>query len=69
MKPGDLAGGGLFRWLTRGLTLGALLLVPALRYLFGVNIILAAMIGFSVLLLGLLVLWALTASGHINVRP
>lgn len=68
MKAGDLAGGGLFRWLTRGLTLGAVLLVPALRYLFGLHIIIAAMIGFSVLLLGLLVLWALTASGHIKVK-
>jgi hypothetical protein len=68
MKAGDLIGGGLFRWLARGLTLTALLLVPLLRYLFGVPIVIAALIGFSALLLGLLVLWALVASGRIKVE-
>lgn len=68
VKLSDLGGGGAFRWLVRGLTVAALLLVPALRYLLGINIIIAALIGFSVLLLGLLVLWALAASGRIEVK-
>ena len=68
MKLGWLAGGGLFRLLSRGLVLGSLLLVLALRYLLDLNIILAAMVGFTVLLVGLLVLWLLVASGRIKIE-
>ncbi len=65
---GWLAGGGPFRWLSRGLVLGSLLLVLALRYLLDLNIILAALVGFTVLLVGLLVLWLLVASGRIKIE-
>jgi hypothetical protein len=68
VKLGWLAGGGLFRWLSRGLVLGSLLLVLALRYLLDLNIILAAMVGFTVLLVGLLVLWLLVASGRLKIE-
>ena len=68
MKLNWLAGGGPFRWLSRGLVLGSLLLVLALRYLLGVNIIVAALAGFTVLLLGLLVLWLLVTSGRIKIE-
>lgn len=67
VKLSWLAGGGLFRWLSRGLVLGSLLLVLALRYLAGMNVILAALAGFTVLLLGLLALWLLVASGRIRI--
>ena len=68
MKLSWLAGGGPFRWLSRGLVLGSLLLVLVLRYLLGVNIIVAALVGFTVLLVGLLVLWLLVTSGRIKVE-
>ena len=68
VKLGWLAGGGLFRWLSRGLVLGSLLLVLALRYLLDLNIILAALVGFTILLVGLLVLWLLVASGRIKIE-
>ncbi len=48
--------------------LGSLLLVLALIFLLEVNAILAALIGFGVLLVGLLVLWVLVARGHIKVK-
>ena len=66
--PPCQAGGGLFRWLSRGLVLGSLLLVLALRYMLDLNIILAAMVGFTVLLVGLLVLWLLVASGRLKIE-
>ncbi len=65
---GDLNGGGPFRWAARGLVLGSLLLVLALIFLLEMNAILAALIGFGVLLVGLLVLWVLVARGHIKVK-
>ena len=68
MKLGWLAGGGLFRWLTRGVVVGALLLVLGLRYLLGVHIILAALAGFTLLLAGLLVVFLLTLSGRIRIE-
>ncbi len=68
MDLGWLAGGGAFRWLSRGLVLASVLLVLALRYLLDLNIILAAMVGFTVLLVGLLVLWLLVASGRIKIE-
>ena len=68
MKLGWLAGGGLFRWLSRGLVLGSLLLVLALRYLLDLNIFLAVLTGFTVLLVGLLVLWLLVTSGRIKIK-
>lgn len=68
MKARDLVGGGPFRWLVRVLTLGAVLLVPLLNFLLGINVIISALIGFTVLLLGLLVIWALTATGRIKIE-
>src|SRR5207249_11657864 len=68
VKLSWLAGGGLFRWLTRGVVVGALLLVLGLRYLFGVHIILSALAGFSLLLAGLLVVFLLTLSGRIRIE-
>ena len=68
VKLGWLAGGGLFRWLSRGLVLGSLLLVLALRYLLDLNIFLAVLTGFTVLLVGLLVLWLLVSSGRIKIE-
>lgn len=65
---GDLGGGGPFRWLARGLVLGSLLLVLALIFLLEVNAIIAALLGFVVLLTGLLILWVLVARGHIKVK-
>lgn len=69
VKLSWLAGGGLFRWLTRGALVGSLLLVLALRYLLGVNLILAALAGFTVLLLALLVLGLLAVSGRLTIDP
>ena len=68
VKLGDLGGGGLFRWLTRGAVIASLLLTLTLRYLLGVHIVLAALAGFTALLLGLLVIWALTATGRIKIK-
>lgn len=64
---GDL-GGGAFRWLSRGLVFGSLLLVLALIFLLEVNAILAALIGFGALLAGLLILWLLVARGYVKVK-
>ena len=68
VRLGWLAGGGLFRWLSRGLVLGSLLMVLALRYLLDLNIFLAVLTGFTVLLVGLLVLWLLVSSGRIKIE-
>lgn len=68
MKPGDLLGGGAFRWLTRGVLLGALLVVLALRFLLHVNIFLAVIAGTSVLLLGLLLVWILLSTGRVRLK-
>ena len=68
MKARDLVGGGPFRWLVRVLTLGAVLLVPLLNFVLGINVIISALIGFTVLLLGLLIIWALTATGRIKIE-
>ena len=68
VKLSDLGGGGLFRWLTRGAVIASLLLTLTLRYLLGVHIVLAATAGFTALLLGLLVIWALTATGRIKIK-
>ena len=64
----DLGGGGPFRWLSRGLVFLSLLLVLTLTFLAGVDPIIAALAGFGLLLLGLLVLWILVARGHIKVK-
>ncbi len=68
VKLSDLGGGGLFRWLTRGAVAASLLLTIALRYLLDLHIVLAALAGFTGLLLGLLVIWALTATGRIKIK-
>lgn len=64
----DLGGGGLFRWLSRGLVFVSLLLVLTLTFLAGVDPIVAALAGFGLLLLGLLALWILVARGYIKVK-
>ena len=68
VKARDLVGGGAFRWLVRVLTLGTVLLVPLLNFLLGINVIISALIGFTVLLLGLLIIWALAATGRIKIE-
>ncbi len=68
MRELKLGGGGLFRWLTRGMVVVSLLLTLALRYLLGMHIILAALAGFTALLLGLLVPWVLVVTDRIKVR-
>lgn len=68
MKPEWLAGGGLFRWLSRGLVVASLVLVLVLRFAFNQHIVLAALVGFAVLLTGLMILWLLLLSGRIKIE-
>jgi hypothetical protein len=65
---GWLAGGGLFRWLTRGIMLGSIALLLLLVYVVHLNAILAALVGFTVLILGLLVVGLLVMTGRIKVE-
>lgn len=67
MKARWLLEGGSFRWLARGIMAGSLALLLALHYLAGVPLILAALAGFTVLLVGLLILYALVVSGRVRV--
>jgi len=68
IKPGDLVGGGGFRWLIRGVVLGSLLLVFLLRYGFSMNIFLAILVSTTVLLLGLAIIWILLLTGKMKVK-
>lgn len=68
IQPGDLVGGGPFRWVVRGVLLGAILLVVVLRFVFNVNIFLAALAGFTVLLIELGIVWLLLVNGKIKVK-
>jgi hypothetical protein len=63
IKPGDLVGGGGFRWLIRGVVLGFLL-----RYGFSMNIFLAILVSTTVLLLGLAIIWILLLTGKMKVK-
>lgn len=67
MKARWLLEGGLFRWLARGIMASSLALLLLLHYLAGLHLILAALAGFSVLLVGLLVLYVLVVTGRIDV--
>lgn len=68
VKSSDLIGGGPYRWVVRGVLLASIALVLVLRYAFGVHIILAALVGFTVLLIELGIVWALLVSGKIKVK-
>lgn len=67
MKARWLLEGGSFRRLARGIMVGSLALLLALRYLAQVHLFLAALAGFTVLLVGLLILYALVVSGRVKV--
>lgn len=67
MKARWLLEGGSFRWLSRGIMAASLGLLLALHYLAGLHLILAALAGFTVLLVGLLILYILVVSGRIKV--
>jgi hypothetical protein len=68
VKSSDLVGGGPFRWVVRGVLLASIALVLLLYLVFDVNVFLAAMIGFTVLLIELGVVWALLVKGKIQVK-
>ena len=68
IKMSDLAGGGPFRWLVRLVVVGSLVLVLALRFLPHMNIFLAILVGTSVFLVGLLVMWILLVTGRVRVK-
>jgi hypothetical protein len=68
IKASDLVGGGVYRWVVRGVLLASIALVLVLRYAFGVNIIVAVLLGFMVLLIELGIVWALLVSGKIRVK-
>ena len=68
IKSSDLVGGGPFRWVVRGVLLASIALVLVLYLVFHVNIFLAAIIGFTVLLIELGVVWLLLVRGKIQVK-
>lgn len=68
IQPGDLVGGGPYRWVVRGVVLGSILLVVLLRYVFNVNIFIAALVGFAFLLADLAVVWFLLVRGKVKVK-
>jgi hypothetical protein len=68
IRASDLVGGGPYRWVVRGVLLASIALVLVLHYGFGVNIIVAALVGFMVLLIELGIVWALLVSGKIRVK-
>jgi hypothetical protein len=68
IKSSDLVGGGPFRWVVRGVLLASIALVLVLYLVFEVNVFLAALIGFTVLLIELGVVWALLVKGKIQVK-
>lgn len=68
IQPSDLVGGGPYRWVVRGVLFGSILLVLLLRYAFGMNIFLAVLVGFGVLLVELGVVWILLVRGKVKVK-
>ncbi len=68
IQPSDLVGGGPFRWVVRGVLVSSIVLVLVLHFAFGMSIFLAAIIGFTVLLVELGVVWMLLQSGKIRVK-
>ncbi len=68
IQPGDLVGGGPFRWVVRGVVLSSIALVLLLHFAFGMSIFLAAIVGFTVLLIELGIVWILLMSGKIRVK-
>lgn len=68
IKSSDLVGGGPFRWVVRGVLLASIALVLVLYLVFDVNVFLAAIIGFTVLLIELGVVWLLLVRGKIQVK-
>ena len=68
IKSSDLVGGGPFRWVVRGVLLASIALVLVLYLVFDVNVFLSALIGFTVLLIELGVVWALLVKGKIQVK-
>ena len=61
-------GGGPYRWVVRGVLLASIALVLVLYFVFNVNIFLAAIVGFTILLIELGIVWALLVSGKIEVK-
>jgi len=68
IQSSDLVGGGPFRWVVRGVLLASIALVLVLYLVFEVNVFLAAIIGFTVLLIELGVVWLLLVRGKIQVK-
>ena len=68
IKSSDLVGGGPYRWVVRGVLLASIALVLVLYFVFHVNIFLAAIVGFTILLIELGIVWALLVSGKIEVK-
>jgi hypothetical protein len=68
IKSSDLVGGGPYRWVVRGVVLSSIALVLVLYLAFDVHVIIAALVGFTVLLLELGVVWMLLVKGKIQVK-
>ena len=68
IQPSDLVGGGPYRWVVRGVLFGSILLVLLLRFVFEMNVLLAALIGFGVLLVELGIVWLLLVRGKVKVK-
>jgi hypothetical protein len=68
IKSSDLVSGGPYRWVVRGVVLSSLVLVLLLTLAFDVHVIIAALIGFTVLLVELGVVWVLLVKGKIQVK-
>ena len=68
IQPSDLVGGGPYRWVVRGVLFGSILLVLLLRFVFEMNVLLAALIGFGVLLIELGIVWLLLVRGKVRVK-
>ena len=68
IQPSDLVGGGPYRWVVRGVLFGSILLVLLLRFVFQMNVLLAALIGFGVLLVELGIVWLLLVRGKVKVK-
>ena len=68
IKPGDLWGGGPFRWIIRAVVLGTVAIVLLLHFAAGLNIFLAAIVGSVLLLVDLGVIWWLLVSGKLKIK-
>ncbi len=68
IKTSDLVSGGPYRWVVRGVVLSSLLLVLLLVLAFDVHVLIAAIVGFTVLLIELGVVWVLLVKGKIQVK-